>query len=178
MVADFVSDLIQRLVNEGTIGMAEAARQFGIHRRGKPTHPSTITRWCLDGIRLAAKMDRRCRWAAPQATGWRRRGRERDPGTRDKDRVGRISETLLRCHGGCSLALAEGIRHSAGRHSGKRRPDRRVVREGCGGDEVEEMDRRGTRPEIETLEATGVEAHGPAGGRKSNGHYLGPMMTR
>jgi hypothetical protein len=38
---------------EGLIGMAETAKQVGVFRRGRPAHPGTITRWCLDGVTLA-----------------------------------------------------------------------------------------------------------------------------
>ena len=53
-----------------------------------------------------------------------------------------------------------------------------VVREGCGSDEVEGMDRRGTRPEIETLEATRFEAHGPVGSRRVDGRATGITWDR
>jgi hypothetical protein len=46
------SDHVQRILDEGALGMAQAARFFGSYRSGRPTHPSTLTRWCLDGIRL------------------------------------------------------------------------------------------------------------------------------
>lgn len=49
---DSVSEHIQRLVDEGPIGMAETARLLGTFRGGKPCHSSTPTRWCLDGVRL------------------------------------------------------------------------------------------------------------------------------
>lgn len=43
---------IEKIINEGAIGMAEAAKLPGTFRRGRPCHPSTLTRWCLDGVKL------------------------------------------------------------------------------------------------------------------------------
>lgn len=49
---DSVSQHIQRLLDEGPIGMAQVAKIVGTFRLGKPCHPSTPTRWCLYGVRL------------------------------------------------------------------------------------------------------------------------------
>jgi hypothetical protein len=46
------TDLVKRLMTEGLIGMSAAARRLGTFRDGKPTHPSTITRWCVVGVSL------------------------------------------------------------------------------------------------------------------------------
>ena len=43
---------IETLISEGPIGMAAAARLMGTFRGGKPTHPSTLTRHCLAGVKL------------------------------------------------------------------------------------------------------------------------------
>ena len=43
-------ELVTRLLEEGPIGMAVAARQVGVFRQGKPTHTSTLTRWIIDGV--------------------------------------------------------------------------------------------------------------------------------
>jgi len=51
-MADFVSSLIERIISEGSIGMSETARLLGSFRGGRPTHPSTPTRWCMDGVKL------------------------------------------------------------------------------------------------------------------------------
>ncbi len=45
--------LAARLLAEGFVGMQAAARLFGSFRDGAPTHPSTVTRWALKGVRLA-----------------------------------------------------------------------------------------------------------------------------
>jgi hypothetical protein len=47
-----IESIVEKLTAEGLIGMAETARVLGTFRSGKPTHPSTPTRWALDGIRL------------------------------------------------------------------------------------------------------------------------------
>lgn len=52
-MATSVSDRVDRLTAEGLIGMVEAARLMGTFRNGKGTHPSTLIRWCLNGISLA-----------------------------------------------------------------------------------------------------------------------------
>ena len=44
--------VIDRLINEGLIGMSQAARLFGTFRAGRPTHPSTVSRYCISGTRL------------------------------------------------------------------------------------------------------------------------------
>lgn len=41
-----------RLVEEGLIGASAIARLMGRYRGEKPCHPSTVTRWCLQGVRL------------------------------------------------------------------------------------------------------------------------------
>ena len=43
---------VERLTAEGLIGVAQAARLVGTFRSGKPTHPSTISRWMLNGFAL------------------------------------------------------------------------------------------------------------------------------
>lgn len=43
---------IDRITSEGPLGMAEAAKLLGSFRRGRPTHPSTPTRWATKGFRL------------------------------------------------------------------------------------------------------------------------------
>ncbi len=52
-MSDSVISHIDRIMSEGPIGMAEGARLLGTFRRGRPCHPSTLTRWCLTGVRLA-----------------------------------------------------------------------------------------------------------------------------
>lgn len=49
---DGIRKLIERLISEGAIGMTEAASLPGTFRGGRPCHPSTLTRWCLTGVRL------------------------------------------------------------------------------------------------------------------------------
>src|SRR5690349_19173353 len=44
-------ELVERLTAEGLIGLAAAARQVGRFRAGRPTHPSTVGRWCMPGTR-------------------------------------------------------------------------------------------------------------------------------
>ena len=51
-MADSISQLIERLIQEGPIGMTQVGRLLGTFRGGKPCHPSTPTRWCLSGVRL------------------------------------------------------------------------------------------------------------------------------
>lgn len=41
---------VQRILREGGLGMSAAARRLGHFRDGKPTHPSTVTRWARGGI--------------------------------------------------------------------------------------------------------------------------------
>ena len=43
--------LIERIISEGAIGCAEAARLFGTFRAGRPCHPATLSRWCIAGVR-------------------------------------------------------------------------------------------------------------------------------
>jgi hypothetical protein len=47
------AERIERILSEGPIGLAAAARLMGSYRQGKPCHPATITRWCLEGVKLA-----------------------------------------------------------------------------------------------------------------------------
>lgn len=47
-----VQDLIDRILSEGPVGMAAAARLYGTFRQDRPTHPSTPTRHALQGVRL------------------------------------------------------------------------------------------------------------------------------
>ncbi len=49
---DAVTDLIERLISEGPIGMGGAARLYGSSRDGKPTHPSTPCRHAITGVKL------------------------------------------------------------------------------------------------------------------------------
>lgn len=44
--------LIERILAEGAIGCAEAARVFATVRNGRPCHPSTVNRYCLKGVPL------------------------------------------------------------------------------------------------------------------------------
>ncbi len=46
------TSLIERIIAEGAIGCAEAARMFGTFRSGRPCHPATISRWCISGVRV------------------------------------------------------------------------------------------------------------------------------
>lgn len=43
-----------RLMAEGLISLSRAATLFGEFRGGKQTHTSTVSRWCLCGVRLPA----------------------------------------------------------------------------------------------------------------------------
>lgn len=43
----------ERLVSEGLLGLAAAAPLAGTFRAGRRCHPSTLARWCLDGVRTA-----------------------------------------------------------------------------------------------------------------------------
>jgi hypothetical protein len=47
------SNTIARLIEEGTIGMTQAAKLMGTFRNGKPTCSTTITRWAQKGVRLS-----------------------------------------------------------------------------------------------------------------------------
>lgn len=42
--------LIDRLLDEGAVGVCEIARLAGKFRRGRPTHASTVTRWITVGV--------------------------------------------------------------------------------------------------------------------------------
>ena len=44
-----VEQLVERLMREGLISMAQAAKMFGSGRNGAATHPATLTRKCLKG---------------------------------------------------------------------------------------------------------------------------------
>ena len=48
-----VTTLADRLVSEGLIGLAPAAKLFGKSRNEKARHPSTLTRYFHDGVKLA-----------------------------------------------------------------------------------------------------------------------------
>ena len=41
--------LVERLISEGLISMAQAAKMYGSCRGGAATHPATLTRKCLKG---------------------------------------------------------------------------------------------------------------------------------
>ena len=43
---------VEQLTTEGLVGVSHAARMVGTFRCGKPTHPSTVTRWMLTGVTL------------------------------------------------------------------------------------------------------------------------------
>lgn len=43
-------DQIERIIDDAPIGTHAAARLMGTFRKGRPCHPSTITRWCRDGV--------------------------------------------------------------------------------------------------------------------------------
>lgn len=47
------ADAVGRLLAEGPIGMAAAARLLGSFGGDRPTHPSTVTRWAVKGVKLA-----------------------------------------------------------------------------------------------------------------------------
>lgn len=42
-------EIVERLMSEGFISMAEAAKMFGSCRNGAATHPATLARKCLKG---------------------------------------------------------------------------------------------------------------------------------
>ncbi len=48
-----VSQHVQKILDEGPLGMAAAAALLGTFRGGRPCHPSTVVRWCLHGVELA-----------------------------------------------------------------------------------------------------------------------------
>jgi hypothetical protein len=45
-------DAVTRLIEEGLIGLSQAARLTGTFRQGRPTHPSTLARWAMRGVTL------------------------------------------------------------------------------------------------------------------------------
>jgi hypothetical protein len=45
-------DVVARLMDEGVIGMKQAAKLCGTFRQGKPTRSGTIARWAMRGIKL------------------------------------------------------------------------------------------------------------------------------
>ena len=52
-MADTAADidpLVERILSEGRLSMAAAARKLGTHRQGKPAHPATVTRWAVAGV--------------------------------------------------------------------------------------------------------------------------------
>ena len=50
--ATSAEELTERILAEGSISLSAAARLLGSHRQGRPTHPSTISRWAQRGYRL------------------------------------------------------------------------------------------------------------------------------
>ena len=46
------TDTVTRLLEEGPIGMTQATKLLGTFRAGKPTHPSTVSRWAMRGFEL------------------------------------------------------------------------------------------------------------------------------
>jgi hypothetical protein len=52
-MTESVSEHVNRILSEGAIGASEAALQMGVFRSRRGTHPSTIVRWMVDGIRLS-----------------------------------------------------------------------------------------------------------------------------
>lgn len=51
---DHTTALIERILQEGPIGMTTATRLLGTFRSGRPTHPSTLIRHHLHGVRSAS----------------------------------------------------------------------------------------------------------------------------
>ncbi len=49
---DSVTQLVEQIIEEGPIGMSQAARCYGTYRQGRPTAASTLTRHALHGVRL------------------------------------------------------------------------------------------------------------------------------
>lgn len=49
---DAIETLVDRILAEGPIGVAVAAKLYGTFRDGRPTHPSTPTRHHLRGVTL------------------------------------------------------------------------------------------------------------------------------
>jgi len=52
-MSDPFADLVDRILSEQPIGASAVARLLGSFRNGRSTHPSTIARWMLKGVRLA-----------------------------------------------------------------------------------------------------------------------------
>jgi hypothetical protein len=50
-MASVISTLVNRILAEIPIRLAEAAPIVGTSRGGKPCHPSTLARWALRGVR-------------------------------------------------------------------------------------------------------------------------------
>src|SRR4051794_35785765 len=46
------NDVVTRILGEGAIGMSQAARLCGTFRNGRPTSPSTVSRWANRGVPL------------------------------------------------------------------------------------------------------------------------------
>ncbi|MCE9566843.1 MAG: DUF1580 domain-containing protein [Planctomycetes bacterium] len=53
VVASSAAELVERILAEGPIGVSQACKIFGTFREGKRVHPSTITRWWSEGVKLA-----------------------------------------------------------------------------------------------------------------------------
>ena len=47
-----IIDRVNRILQEDPIGLSAAARLFGSFRAGRPTSPSTVFRWCIQGTKL------------------------------------------------------------------------------------------------------------------------------
>lgn len=45
--------LAEKLMAEGAFGMSIAARRMPVCRADRPCHPSTVARWCIEGVPLA-----------------------------------------------------------------------------------------------------------------------------
>lgn len=48
-----VAELVERILAEGPIGMGPAASTLGTFSGGKRIHPSTVSRWITDGVKVA-----------------------------------------------------------------------------------------------------------------------------
>ena len=46
------TNLVERILSESPVGMSAGARLLGTFRGGKPTVPSTLTRWAMHGVTL------------------------------------------------------------------------------------------------------------------------------
>lgn len=53
LAEETVASLIDRILQEGPIGLSTGGRLLGSLRDGKPVHPATLSRWIGQGIRLA-----------------------------------------------------------------------------------------------------------------------------